>query len=87
MTAIQECSFQMVEHSPYSLNSAPSDYYLVPKMKKELGSRHFHSDDEVKQPVEAYLEAQDATLYREGIQMLQNCWTKFVSLQGHYTEK
>ena len=87
MAAIQECVSQLVEHPPYSPDLAPSDYYLLPKMKKELSGRHFRTDDDVKQANEAFLEAKDAIFYREGIQMLQHRWTKCVTLQGDYIEK
>ena len=87
MAAIWECGFQLAEHPPYSPDLVHPDYYLFPKMKKELSGCHFHTNDDVKQAVEAFLEAQNATFYREGIQMLQHCWTKCVSLQGDFVEK
>ena len=55
-------------------------------MKKELRGRRFRTDN-VKQAIEAFLEAQDATFYREGIQILQQRWTKSASLQGDNVEK
>ena len=63
------------------------DYYLFPKMKKELSGSHFRTDNGAKQAVKAFLEAQDATFYREGIHMLQNRSSKYVNLQGDYVEK
>ena len=59
----------MFEHPPYSPDLAPSDNYVFPKMRKELSGCHFCTDYDVKQAVEAFLEAQDATFHREGIQM------------------
>ena len=57
-------------------------------MSKELSSHHFHTDDDINHAVEAFLEVQDATFYREGIQVLQRHWKKCVfSLQGDYVEK
>ena len=41
MAAIQKCGFQRVEDPPYSPDLAHSDYYLFPKLKKELGGHHF----------------------------------------------
>jgi transposase len=31
----------VLEHSPYSPDLAPSDFFLFPKMKKTLKGRHF----------------------------------------------
>jgi histone-lysine N-methyltransferase SETMAR len=39
--------FQCLDHQPYSPNLAPSDYHLVPGLKKQLKGRHFSSDMEV----------------------------------------
>jgi len=35
--------FQRLDHSPYSLDLAPSDYHLFPGLKKQLKGRHFSS--------------------------------------------
>ena len=45
MAAIQKCGIQLVEHTPYSPDLAPSDYYLFLEVKKELGCHHFARDD------------------------------------------
>jgi len=39
--------FQCLDHPPYSPNLAPSDYHLIPGLKKQLKGRHFSSDAEV----------------------------------------
>jgi len=36
--------FQYLDHPPYSLDMAPSNYHLFPGLKKELKDRHFSSD-------------------------------------------
>ena len=87
MAAIQECGFQPDEHPPHSLDLAPSDYYLFPKTKKKHSVHHFRHDDDLKQAVRAFLEAQDITFHREGIEMLQHRWTTCASLQGDDVEK
>ena len=37
------------------------DYYLFPKMKKKLSGHHFHTDDDVKQAIEAFLDFHNST--------------------------
>ena len=40
MAAVRDCSFELVDHPPYSPDLAPSDYFLFPNMEKNtwLGS-------------------------------------------------
>ncbi len=47
------------EPIPNSLSSdlASSDNFLFPRMKKELGGRHFYSDDNVFVAVDQFLKA------------------------------
>ena len=52
-------SFQILDHPPYSLDLAPSDYHLVPGLKKkQLKGRHFSSDAEVIAAAETWLDGQ-----------------------------
>ena len=55
MAAIQKFGFQLVEDPFYSAALAPSDYYLLPKMKKELDGHHFTRDDDVMNAVDHLL--------------------------------
>jgi len=50
--------FQYLDHPPYCLDQAPSDYHLFPGLKKRLKGRHFSSDAEVIATVETWLEGQ-----------------------------
>ena len=80
MAAIQKCRFQLVEDPPYSPDLAPSDYYLFPKLKNELGGHHFARDDDVVNAVDHSLMDQNGTVYTEGTCLLHDCWTKCVLL-------
>jgi len=52
--------FQCLDHPPYSPDLAPSDYHLIPgvKKKKQLKGRHFSSDTEVIAAAETWLDGQ-----------------------------
>jgi len=39
--------FQYLDHPPYSLDLAPSDYHLFPELKKQLKGLHFSWDAEI----------------------------------------
>jgi histone-lysine N-methyltransferase SETMAR len=45
-----------MEHSPYSPDLAPTDYYRFPKLKKHLRGRRFSSDEYLKEAVETFLQ-------------------------------
>ena len=87
LATIHEYDFQLVEHPPYSPDSAPSDNYLFPKMKKELSGQHFTTDNDVIDAVEIYLEDQDSSFCKERIRKLYDLRNKCVNLQGDYVEK
>ena len=69
MAAIQNCGFQLVEDPPYSPDLVPSDYYLSPKMKKELGGHHFATYDDVMNAVDHFLRDKNGAFDTEGISL------------------
>ena len=57
--------FQYLDHRPYPLDLAPSDYSLFPGMKKQLKVRHFLSDAEVIAAVVTWLDGQNSECFFE----------------------
>ena len=39
IAAVRNCSFELVDHPPYSLYLAPSDFFLFPNIKKHLACK------------------------------------------------
>jgi len=73
---LMELGFQLVPHPLYSLDLAPSDYYLFPNMKKWLAGRRFYSNEEVTAETNAYFAELCQSSYSEGINKLeQRCTT------------
>ena len=50
--------FQCLDHPPYSLDLALSNYHLFPGLKKQLKGHHFSSDVEVIAAAETWLDGQ-----------------------------
>ncbi|XP_071081533.1 histone-lysine N-methyltransferase SETMAR-like [Haliotis cracherodii] len=73
MAKIHECSFELLQHPPYSPDLAPSDYHLFPQ-----------SDDDVITAVNNFLSDQEVDLYKCGIMALQHRWQKCVDLKGDF---
>ena len=82
-----ELGFQLVPHPPCSPDLAPSAYYLFPNTKKWLAGRRFYSNEEVIAETNAYFAELCQSYYSEGINKLEQRWTKWVSLKGDYVEK
>jgi len=51
--------FQCLDHPPYSLDMAPSDYHLFPGLKKQLKGDHF-SSEVVIADAETWLDGQNS---------------------------
>ena len=81
MAKLYELGFELLPHSPYSPDLAPSDYWPFAQLKKWLAGRKFHSNNEVITECETYFEGQDKSFYRKGIQMLERRWTDCITLQ------
>jgi hypothetical protein len=54
---------EILPHPIYSLDLAPSDFHLFPKMKKILRSQRFHSNEDVQNEVKKWLRAQDVFFF------------------------
>ena len=72
MATAHQCRFQLVEPLLHFPDLAPSDYYLLPKMKKELSGHCFPSDGDVMNVVRGFLENQNKTFYAEGTRKLKS---------------
>ena len=55
--------FRCLDHPPYSLDLALSDYHLFPGLKKQLKGRHFSSDAEVIAAAATWLDGQPSNFF------------------------
>jgi histone-lysine N-methyltransferase SETMAR len=87
MAKINELKFELLPHTPYSPDLAPSDYFLFPKLKKWLAGKRFANNEEVESAVDGYFEELDNSHYKQGIEATEHRWKKCISLKGDYVEK
>jgi len=78
--------FQCLDHPPYSLDLALSDYHLFPGLKKQLKGCHFSSDAEVIAAVETWLDGQPPEFFWSGLQKLEQWAKKCSEPRGEYVE-
>ena len=50
--------FKYLDHPPYSPDQTPSDYHLLPGLKKQLIGRHFSSGAEAIAAAQTWLDRQ-----------------------------
>jgi len=77
--------FQCLNHPPYSLDLAPSEYHLFLGLQK-LKGHHFLSDAEVIAAAETWLDRQHSEFFLSGLQKLQQQAKKCIELCGEYVE-
>lgn len=64
MAKINEFKLELLAHTSYSPNFAPSDYFLLPNLKKWLGGDKFANNDKVKSAVNSYFEKLNGSHYK-----------------------
>ena len=85
--AVKECGFEEIEHPPYNTDLAPSDYYLFSKLKKDLWSKKFDDEEELKTAVMEHFADKEPEYFLKGIELLVQRCEKCVEIKGDYIEK
>jgi histone-lysine N-methyltransferase SETMAR len=57
MAKINALKFELLPHTPYSPDLAPSDYFLFPNLKKWLTGKRFANNEEVESVVDGYFRS------------------------------
>ena len=87
MAKVHGLRFKVLPHSPYFPDLAPSDFFVSPNLKIQLGGRRFSSDGEVIAAVDEYFKGFETFYFSEGIKRLEERWTKCAEVDGDYVEK
>jgi histone-lysine N-methyltransferase SETMAR len=87
MGKLRNLHYKLLQHPPYSLDLAPSEFYLFPKLKLFLAGQCFSSNLEANAAVEGYFADLMKNHYRDGIMALEHHWNKCISLKGDYVKK
>ena len=84
MFKLNELSFELLPHPPYSPDLAPSVYWLFADLEKMLQGKKFSSNEEVIAETEAYFESKDESFYKKGIKKLEKRCNECITLAGNY---
>jgi hypothetical protein len=76
-----------LEHLPYAPDLAPSDFFLIQRLKLFLAGQRFSSNQEAIAAVEGYFADLTKNHYRDGIMALEYRGYNCISLKANYVEK
>jgi hypothetical protein len=74
MGKIRGLHYELLEHSFYSPDLAPSDFRLLPKLKLFLAGQRFSSNQEAIAAVERCFADLTKNHYKDGIMALEHRW-------------
>ena len=81
---IEQLGWEVLLHSPWSLDLAPSDYHLFLSLRNYPWNKHYEDFDELKSDLTAFFESKPGSFYRRGIELLPERWAKVVENNGDY---
>jgi len=76
----------VVPHPPYSPDLAPSDFFLIPKLKMELKGRRFQTVEEIQAESQAVLNTLRENDFQECFKNWQRRWDRCQASEGDYFE-
>ena len=74
--------WDLMQHPPYSLDMAPSDYNLFSYLQLHFNDTIFHSNDEVIKVVDRFLDLRTPLFFAEGNEKFPKRWQTFADLDG-----
>ena len=87
MDAVEQNRYKLIPHPAYSPDLAPSDFFLLPDLNRDIRGCHFQSDEEVVTAVEGWVNGKDPDFFSSGLMALEHRWSKSIKLEGSYIEK
>ena len=76
----------MGPHPPYSLDLAPCDFWLFPKVKMTMKGKRFESIQDIVTAMTAQLKALIKEDFQNYFRKWQERWDKCVQREGEYFE-
>ena len=80
MAKLPDLHFHLLPYPPYSPDLAPQQLLAFCKLQKN--GKRFGSNEEVILETVAYFEAKDKSFYKNGIELLEEHWNQYITLEG-----
>jgi len=77
---------KLLPHPPYSPDLAPCDFFLFPRIKKEMKGKSFNNVENLARAVQAVAEAIPKADYEKSFQSWQNRLQRCIDVNGEYFE-
>jgi [histone H3]-lysine36 N-dimethyltransferase SETMAR len=77
---LHELRWELLPHSPYSPDLAPSDFFLFADLKRMLAGKKFSTNEEAIAETEAFFEAKEESYYKNGIEKLYDRYNRVIAL-------
>ncbi|EFN88609.1 Histone-lysine N-methyltransferase SETMAR, partial [Harpegnathos saltator] len=74
----------VLTHTPYLPDIAPSDYHLFRSMTHGLSDQHFNNYEEIEKWLNEWVASKDESFFRHGMQQLPDRWEKIIASDGKY---
>ena len=87
MDAVERNVYEILLHLAYPLDLAPSDYFLLPNLRKDIRGCYFRFDEEVKAAVKECVIAKDSNFFISVMMVLEHRRATCVMLDGNYIVK
>jgi hypothetical protein len=75
-----------MEYAPCSLDLAPNDIWLFPKIKSALKRGSFQDTEDIQKKCDEDTESYSTTGVPKMFQQWQHYWAKCIATQGQYLE-
>uniref|UniRef100_A0A8C6C1N4 Histone-lysine N-methyltransferase SETMAR n=1 Tax=Monodon monoceros TaxID=40151 RepID=A0A8C6C1N4_MONMO len=76
--------WEVLIHSLYSPDAAPSDFHLFQTLQNSLNGKNFNSLEDCKRHLEQFFAQKDKKFWEDGIMKLPEEWQKVVEQKGEY---
>ena len=83
---LNENKVRILPHPPYSPDLVPCDFFLFPKIKKELGGKSFNSIESLVRAVQAITDNITSDEYQNSFQEWQRQLKLCIDVNGEYFE-
>ncbi len=87
MKFINRKDMKLLEHTPYSPDLAPYDFFLFPKLKSKLGSQWYNTDNALIQAVQGCVRVMSKDSFLHIFELWQQKLDKCIEVHGDYVEK
>ena len=84
MKKIENLGWEVLPHSAYSTDLAPSDYHLFRSMQHFYQEKSYTEVESIKKDLDLYFSSKPESFYKKGIQSLPERWENVILSDGNY---